>query len=116
MTIRYYMDVQFPFAITDQLRLREVDVLTAQEDGAREFADSDLLDQASELGRVFVTQDADLLVEGSSRQRTGGRFVGVIYAPQTGATIGQCVENLELIAKATELSEWVNRVEYLPFK
>jgi hypothetical protein len=33
MTIRYYMDVQFPFSITDQLRLREVDVLTAQEDG-----------------------------------------------------------------------------------
>jgi hypothetical protein len=116
VAISFYMDVQLPYAITDQLRRREVDVLTAQEDGAREFADSDLLDRASELGRVFVTQDADLLTEGSSRQRTGGRFVGVIYAPQIGATIGQCVENLELIAKVSEPSEWVNRVEYLPLE
>jgi predicted nuclease of predicted toxin-antitoxin system len=116
MAIGYYMDVQVPLAITDQLRLREVDVLTAQEDGTREFADSDLLNRASELGRVFVTQDADLLVEGDLRQRTGRSFVSVIYAPQTRATIGQCVENLELIAKASESSEWVNRVEFVPLK
>lgn len=62
----------------------------------------------------MVTQDTDLLVEGSLRQRTGGSFIGVIYAPQTGVTIGQCVADLELIAKVTEPMEWVNRVEYLP--
>lgn len=116
MAMPLYMDVQVPYAITDQLRLREVDVLTAQEDGAREFADSDLLDRASELGRVFVTQDADLLAEGSSRQRTGGSFVGVIYAAQTRVTIRRCVDDLELIAKAGEPAEWINRVEYLPLK
>jgi hypothetical protein len=116
MTLGFYMDVHVPFAITERLRLLGVDVLTAQDDRAREFADSDLLDRASELGRVFVTQDADLLAEGSSRQRTGRSFVGVIYAPQTEVTIGQCVENLELIAKASERKEWVNRVEYLPLK
>src|ERR1044071_10089751 len=110
------MDVHVPSAITDQLRAREVEVLTAQEDQTRESSDSDLLDRASELGRIFVTQDADLLIEATVRQRTGGGFVGVIYASQTGVTIGQCVENLELIAETTELEEWVNRVDYLPLK
>jgi len=114
MAISFYMDVHVPFAITEQLRRRGVDVLVAQEDGARRFSDPDLLDRASELGRVFVTQDADLLIEASARQRTGGSFVGIIHAPQTGVTIGQCVEHLELIAKASEPAEWVNRVEYLP--
>lgn len=116
MSISFYMDVHVPYAITDQLRVREVDVLTAQEDQTRESSDPDLLDRASELGRIFVTQDADLLIEASVRQRTGGSFVGIIYAPQTGITIGQCVENLELIAKTTEAEEWVNRVDYLPLK
>jgi hypothetical protein len=116
MAISFYMDVHVPFAITEQLRRRGVDVLVAQEDGARRFSDPDLLDRASELGRVFVTQDADLLIEASARGRTGGSFVGIIYAPQTGVTIGQCVENLELIAKASEPAEWVNRVGYLPLK
>jgi predicted nuclease of predicted toxin-antitoxin system len=116
MAIGIYTDVHIPFAITDQSRLGAVDILTAQEDGAGEFSDSDLLDRANELGRVLFTQDTDLLTEASSRQRTGGSFVGVIYAAQTRVTIRQCVEDLELIAKASEPSEWINRVEYLPLK
>lgn len=116
MPISFYMDVHVPYAITDQLRLSGVDVHTAQEDQTRKSSDPDLLDRASELGRIFVTQDTDLLIEASVRQRTGGSFVGIIFAPQTGTTIGQCIESLELIAKATEPAEWVNRVEYLPFK
>lgn len=114
--ISLYMDVHVPFAITDQLRLRGVNVLMAQQDGAREFSDPDLLDRASKLGRILVTQDTDLLTEASSRQRTETSFVGVIYAPQAGVTIGRCVADLELIAKVGEPAEWVNRVEYLPLK
>src|SRR2546421_12159863 len=82
MSVNLFMDVPVPVTITDQLRRRGVDVITAQEDGARRFSDSDLLDRASQLGRVFVTQDKDLLVESSLRQRMGGGFVGVIYVPQ----------------------------------
>jgi hypothetical protein len=33
MTVRLYMDVHVPQAITEQLRRRDVDVLTAIEDG-----------------------------------------------------------------------------------
>lgn len=116
MTISFYMDVHVPSAITDHLRLRGVDALTAQEDSAREASDPDLLDRASDLGRILFTQDKDLLTEASSRQRAGGSFVGVIYAPQTGVTIGRCVADLELIAKAGDPAEWINRVEYLPLK
>jgi predicted nuclease of predicted toxin-antitoxin system len=57
------MDVHVPAAITDGLRLRGVDVLTAQEDGTGEFFDSDLLDRATALGRVLFTQDKGLLRE-----------------------------------------------------
>jgi hypothetical protein len=114
--INLYMDVNVRAEITGQLRARGIDVLTSQEDGTREFSDSALLDQATHLKRVMFTRDADLLGEATMRQRGGGTFAGVIYAHQLHATIGQCVEDLELIAKAGDPSEWVNRVDYLPLK
>ena len=39
MTLRLYMDHHVPAAITDGLRSRGVDVLTAFEDGTAEFED-----------------------------------------------------------------------------
>jgi uncharacterized protein with PIN domain len=114
--INLYMDVNVRSEITRQLRVRGTDVLTSQEDGTREFSDSALLDRATSLNRVLFTRDADLLAEATTRQRGGGTFAGVIYAHQLHGTIGQCVADLELIAKASDSSDWVNRVEYLPLK
>lgn len=108
------MDVHVRRAVTDGLRLRGVDVLTAQEDGAAEFEDSLLLERANELGRVLFSQDDDLLREANKRQQTGETFAGVIYAHQLNITIGRCIDDLELIAKATESDEWLNNTVYLP--
>lgn len=71
MSISLYMDVHVRRAVTEGLRLRGVDVLTAQADGADGFADPELLDRATELGRVLFTQDDDLLREAKRRQQTG---------------------------------------------
>lgn len=114
MTIALYMDVHVHRAITTGLRLRDVDVLTAQEDEHRTADDDRLLDRATELHRVLFTQDEDLLAEAKHRQAEGLPFAGVIYAHQLRITIGRCVNDLELIAKAAETKELVNRVEYLP--
>ena len=109
-----YMDVNVPFAITAGLRLRGVDVLTAQQDGAAEVIDDVLLDRVTALGRVIFTRDADFLAHARERQRTGVKFSGVIYAHQLKVSIGQCVADLELIAKVYDPEDMENRVEYLP--
>ena len=57
------MDVHVPAAITRGLVLRGVDVLTAQIDDTTELEDPDLLDRATELGRVLFSQDEDLLTK-----------------------------------------------------
>jgi len=73
-----------------------------------------LLERATELGRVLVSQDEDLLREGARRLREGEDFSGVVYAHQLRVTIGQMVEDLELIVTATSQEEWSGRIEYLP--
>jgi predicted nuclease of predicted toxin-antitoxin system len=108
------MDVHVPRAVTTALRLRNIDVLSAQEDGMAELDDERLLPRATELGRILVSQDQDLLREGARRQRENGNFSGIVYGHQPRVTIGQMVEDLELIARATSLDEWWGRIEYLP--
>jgi len=108
------MDVHVRRAITEALRLRGVDVLTAQEDGAARLPDPALLDLALQRGRVLFSQDEDLLAEATRRQRTGTPFAGVVYAHQLRVNIGRCIQDLELIAKATDPADWQNWVEYLP--
>jgi len=108
------MDVHVRRAVTTALRLRSIDVLTAQEDKAAELDDRRLLQRATELGRVLVSQDEDLLREGAQWLREHRDFSGIIYSHQLRITIGQMVEDLELIARATSPEEWSGRIEYLP--
>lgn len=114
MSIALYMDVHIRRAVTSALRLRSIDVITAQEDGAAELDDDRLLERATELRRVLVSQDEDLLREGARRVEEHQAFSGIIYCHQLRITIGQMVEDLELIARATAIEEWVGRIEYLP--
>jgi Domain of unknown function (DUF5615) len=116
MSVGFYFDVHAPYAITLGLRLRGVDVLTSQEDGTRELDDDFLRDRATESGRVLFSQDKDLLREAQKRQQRGATFGGVIYAPQLGVAIGQCIDDLELIAQCSDPDEWLNRVDYLPLR
>ena len=46
----------------------------------------------------------------------GKTFSGLLFGNQLGVTVGTYVKDLELIAKATELGEWQNVVQHLPFK
>ena len=113
-SIAFYMDVHIPKSITVGLRLRGIDVITAQEDNADEMGDSDLLDRATALQRVLFTCDDDLLAEANKRQFGGVPFAGVIYVHQLDISIGSCIHDLEIIAKAGQPEDVMNRVQFLP--
>ncbi|MDX2100000.1 MAG: DUF5615 family PIN-like protein [Leptolyngbyaceae cyanobacterium bins.59] len=116
MTIALYMDVHVPQAITDQLRRRGIDVLTAFDDETQELPDDQLLERVTQLNRVLFTQDIRFRVLAETWQTEGRAFSGLIFGHQLGGTIGQFVKDLELIAKVSEPNEWLNTVEYIPFK
>lgn len=91
-------------------------MVTAQEDGTARLGDPELLDRASHLGRVLFSQDDDLLRDATRRQRAGEKLAGVVYAHQLKVTIGQCVEDLSMIALAAEPDDLEGRVEFLPLR
>ncbi|MBI5944203.1 MAG: DUF5615 family PIN-like protein [Chloroflexi bacterium] len=114
MAVSLYMDHHVPKAITTGLRLRDVDVLTAYEDGADQIDDDLLLKRAHELNRVLFTQDDDLLEEAAKCQRKGVAFSGLVYGHQLRVTIGICIHDLEIITKGAEPDELKNQVVFLP--
>jgi hypothetical protein len=114
VSVAFYMDEHVPNSITVGLRIRGVDVLTAQDDGRGGEGDPFLLDRAAELNRVMFSFDADMLREADTRQRRAVPFAGLVFAHPVRIPIGQCVRDLEIVAKAADPSELVDQVVYLP--
>ena len=114
MPVALYMDVHVPQAVTEQLLRRNVDVITAVEDNTAQLPDDQLLDHAAELSRLMVTFDIRFKAMAENWQRTGREFGGLIYAHPLRVSIGQLVQDLDLISKATEPSDWFGVVEHLP--
>lgn len=98
----------------EQLRRRGVDVVHAAEEGTNRLEDDELLELARRQGRVLVTQDIRFRVMAEAWHRQGRRFAGLFYGHQLATTIGRWVADLELIAKASEPSEWEDSVLHLP--
>jgi len=115
MGVALCLDVHVPRAIAVQLRRRNVDALTAIEDRSDKLIDEELLERARTLDRVLFTQDIRFKAMAQDWQRRGRHFAGLLFGHQNGATLGKYVTDLEIVAKATELSDWTDVVEHLPF-
>lgn len=110
------MDEHVKSAVTDGLRQRGYDVLTAQEDGSDGLPDPEQLDRATFLGRVFVSQDEDFLTEGARRQAAGVDFAGIIYGHQLDLTIGQMINELEMVVYCLVEAEIRGQIYYIPLR
>ena len=107
--IRYYFDQHVPSAVADGLRLRGIDVLTAQEAGRCGFDDSDQLQFATVEKRVMMTFDPDYLVLAAS----GVQHAGIAYCHATKYAIGELIQMLLLLHGVFEPKDMKDRVEYL---
>jgi hypothetical protein len=115
MAVALYMDVHVHAAVTEQLRRRSVDVLTAQDDGALQLRDDQLLERSTQLGRVLFTHDIRFKALAEEWQRRGKPFAGLVWGHPLRLTIGRMVVDLELIAKACDAGEWESVVDRLPW-
>jgi len=80
LSVPLYLDHHVHAAITEGLRRRGVDVITAHEDGAAEFEDEKPLQRATQLGRMLFSQDKDLLILTNQWLEAGIEFSGLVYA------------------------------------
>ena len=95
MSLAVSMDVHVPAAVTEGLRRKLLDVRTAQADAAGQLSDEELLERATTLGSVVLTQDADFMEIAARWQQRGIPFSGPLLALQ-GTPIGRMIEDSDL--------------------
>jgi hypothetical protein len=60
--------------------------------------------------------DEDMLQIANQWQREGRNFTGVITARPIYISVGECIRDLEFLAKVGYLDDFENEVFYLPLK
>ena len=96
------------------MQKRGVDILTASEGGYLQVADMLIFDRAVALNRVIFTQNDDFLEIVDERRQRLLAFPGLVYAHQAHVSVGQCIDDLEIIAKASDPADIVDTVCFLP--
>ncbi len=115
MPLAISMDVHVPASVTEGLRRKGIDVLTAQDDAAGRMSDEDLLTRATALNRVLFTQDIDFLGIAARWQQRGDPFAGLLFAAQ-GTPIGRLIDDAELCLLCFSADEFLNRLIHLPLR
>ena len=112
--MKLYMDHHVPEAVTQALRRRGIDVITALEDMRERTDDEELLNRSSQLARILYTQDQDYLTIADHRRKENREFAGIVYAHQQSISLGKAIADLELIVQALEAADMQNQVQFLP--
>ena len=114
MSLTYYFDQHVQGPIPAGLRRLGTDVLTSEDDGMKRAEDDELLERATALGRILVTNDEDFTVIARRWQATGRPIAGIVYMTRQQIPYRQAIEDRQLIAESYTPEEMANRVEYIP--
>ena len=107
--IPFHFDESVHAAIAHGLRLRGVDLTTADEVGLLRASDATHLAFAREHGRVVVTNDDDFLRLAPISQP----HAGIVYWHQTKYSIGEAIRHLLALRQQYSLEDMQNRVVFL---
>lgn len=108
-SLRFYLDEHLDIEIARQLVNQGIDVVTVP--GIKSFGEGDpnQLERATDMGRVFCTNDSDLVDLASQ----GIEHVGIVFGQQEKHFIGTWVKFLRKLHEDYRPNELVNLVMYV---
>ena len=116
--MRFLADENFNNAILRGLQSQnpDLDILRAQDTEVGQANDPTLLEWAAKQGRILLTHDIKT-IPGYAYERivAGLPMPGIIEVDQQFG-IGKAIEDLALLIRAGEPSDFENQVRYLPLR
>ena len=94
-------------------RERAIDLVRVQDVGLKNRSDPEILVFAFREGRILLSHDYRTMPGHFREFAAKQSSAGVFLFPQT-VPVAQAIDTLVLIWAASEASEWVNRLVYLP--
>jgi hypothetical protein len=108
-SLRFHLDESCDPRIAVALRLRGIDVTTANETQLLGATDESHLDFARQDRRAIMTHDADFL----RLHAAGLEHTGIIYCHPRSRPLGEIIRLLVLLWELAEPAEMRQHVEYL---
>jgi hypothetical protein len=115
--IRFLADENFNGRILRGLlrRVPDLDVVRAQDvEAIRGAADPVLLEWAAEQERVLLTHDVSTMGRHAYRRVATGHPMPGVFEVSDELPVGVAIDELVLIARASQPGEWEGQVRFLP--
>jgi hypothetical protein len=116
--LRLAADENFNYTIVRGLlrRVPLLDIVRIQDAGLSGADDPVVLAWAAQEGRVLLTHDVETItLYAYERVRAGKAMPGVVEVSRSLA-LGQVIEDILLLAEASNPGEWEGRICYLPLR
>jgi hypothetical protein len=97
-------------------RVEDVGIVRVQDVGLRTRDDPTILQWAADEGRVVVSHDVRTLPAFAYERVTAGLVMPGLLAASKALPLVVVIDELALIAEASEAAAWVDRVVYLPLR
>ena len=114
--LRLLADENFHGDIVRGLLLRQpdLDLVRVQDVGLTGASDPDLLAWAAKNHRIILTHDRATLPDYAHQRLTEGKSVLGVFIFNDRFPVREAIEEILLLVRCTEQSEWEGRVVHLP--
>ncbi len=115
--IRLLADESFDGRLIRGLLQRDprLDLIRAQDAGLAATRDQDILAWAAREGRVLLTRDVRTMVQFAYERVSRGALMPGVVVVSESVPLALAIEQIQILAGASQLGEWEGRVLYLPF-
>jgi hypothetical protein len=79
-------------------------------------SDADLLAWAAEHSYILVTADRNTLINDAYQRLAIGLATEGVFLLRRGVSMGDIIESLYEISQASEMSEWANKITFIPLQ
>lgn len=95
----------------------EIDIVRVQDTEIYQAPDSTVLAWAANEGRVLLTHDRATIPDAFyERMARGDSLPGVLITSADPADIGAILEDLSLLIRVDDTTEWEQQIRYLPLR
>lgn len=118
MKVRFLADENLDSDVVLGLKRRvdNLDIVRVQDVGLRTRDDPTILQWAADEGRVVVSHDVKTLPTFAYERVAAGLALPGVLAVAKALPLAVVIEELALIAEASEAEDWLDRVIYLPLR
>jgi Domain of unknown function (DUF5615) len=92
----------------------DIDIVRVQDVGLASAADEVILEWAAGEGRLVITYDVTTMPDAAYRRVVEGLSMPGVFALPWSASLRQIIDDLVLLAEASQPDEWEGQIIYLP--